>query len=134
MKLKDFDFRIWDNHHIGCSNRDCKCKITKYVYGEVAKIRLLEFKEDCDIELWTWFVDKNNQRIYEGDILKRGVRKYLVRYVEDESGLEIAELSNEGYVFFVSEICNELEIIGNIHENTNLLPKSLKKKMKISYM
>lgn len=131
MKLENFDFRIWDKHNVGCGNKDCKCKITKYVYGEVAKIRFVEFKEDCDIELWTGFVDKNNQRIYEGDILQRDERKYLVRYVEDESGFEIVELSDTGATFFVSEICNELEIIGNIHENNNLLPKSLRKKMKI---
>ena len=122
MRLKNFDFRIWDRNHVGCSNKDCKCQ-TKYVYGEVAKIRLFEFDENCEIELWTGFVDKNNQRIYEGDILQRDERKYLVRYVEEESGFEIVELSNEGYVFFVSEICNELEIIGNVHESNDLLPK-----------
>lgn len=123
MKLKNFDFRIWDRHHTGCSNKECLCQ-TKYVYGEVAKIRLIEFDGDCDIELWTGFVDKNNQRIYEGDILQRDERKYLVRYVEVESSFEIVELSVEGATFFVSEICNELEIIGNVHERNDLLPNA----------
>ncbi|ELD0643671.1 hypothetical protein QXC18_001956, partial [Campylobacter coli] len=57
MKLKDFDFRIWDKHHKGCGNKDCKCQ-TKYVYGEEAKTRLSEFKEDCEIELFTGLYDK----------------------------------------------------------------------------
>ncbi|EPZ0226357.1 YopX family protein, partial [Campylobacter coli] len=25
MKLQDFDFRVWDKHHKGCGNKDCKC-------------------------------------------------------------------------------------------------------------
>lgn len=52
MKLIDFDFRVWDKYHKGCGNKDCKCQ-TKYVYGEEAKTRLSEFKEDCEIELFT---------------------------------------------------------------------------------
>lgn len=130
MKLKNFDFRIWDECGKECSNEKCLCR-AKYIYGEAAKIMLSEVNGDCDIELWTGFVDKNNRKIYECDILKKGRKKYLVRYVEDESGLEIVELNKNGYVFFVSEICNELETIGNIHENNDLLPKSFKKKMKI---
>ncbi|EPN6779819.1 YopX family protein, partial [Campylobacter coli] len=65
MKLQDFDFRVWDKHHKGCGNKDCKCQ-TKYVYGEEAKTRLSEFKEDCEIELFTGLYDKNGNKIYEG--------------------------------------------------------------------
>ncbi|EDP5503564.1 hypothetical protein GI170_09080 [Campylobacter jejuni] len=45
MRLQDFDFRIWDKHHKGCGNKDCKCQ-TKYVYGEEAKTRLSEFNQN----------------------------------------------------------------------------------------
>ena len=114
MKLQDIDFRIWNNEDTTYEHPSNIIRILqdKYSGKDVSKY---------SIELFTGFIAKNGKKIYEGDILQRDVRKYLVRYVEDESGLEIVELSNEGYVFFVSEICNELEIIGNIHENKDLL-------------
>lgn len=124
MKLKDFDFRIWDNHHIGCSNRDCKCKITKYVYGEVAKIRLSEFKEDCEIELWTGLYDKNNQKIYEGDIVSFIKGKVFVRYFLTESKFAFC-VEQGGMFFLIEELrklnASEYEVVGNIHENSELL-------------
>ncbi|HEA7859541.1 TPA: hypothetical protein RXM12_001507, partial [Campylobacter jejuni] len=69
MKLQDFDFRVWDKHHKGCGNKDCKCQ-TKYVYGEEAKTRLSEFKEDCEMELFTGLYDKKGKKVYENDIVK----------------------------------------------------------------
>lgn len=149
MKLQDFDFRIWNGEKylkqkynkgmFGYCERGYAVGFVgdrhKLVYEIIQGTDSNEYDDndyewiydldldenDCEVELWTGLYDKNNKKIYEGDILQSDVRKYLVRYVEDESGLEIVELSNEGYVFFVSEICNELEIIGNIHENKDLL-------------
>lgn len=132
MKLKNFDFRIYKEGQ-GYLEGTSSLSIEKN-YKNVITITKSDFNDyfrdtcgytyrNAEIELWTGFVDKNNQRIYEGDILQRDGRKYLVRYVEEESGFEIVELSNGEFTFFVSEICDELEIIGNVHENADLLPK-----------
>ncbi|EAJ9544030.1 hypothetical protein E5B64_09985, partial [Campylobacter jejuni] len=67
MKLKDFDFRIWDKNYTGCDNKNCKCQ-SNFIYGEEAKIRLSEFNNDAEIELWTGYFDKNGNKIYENDI------------------------------------------------------------------
>lgn len=124
MKLKDFDFRIWDKHHKGCGNKDCKCQ-TKYVYGEEAKIRLSEFKEDCEIELFTGLYDKNENKIYEGDIIifddivhdtnRIGV---IIKRHSGEFRLEFSKNDTLGL-----RILNEsdLLVIGNIHENSELI-------------
>ncbi|ECB9848157.1 hypothetical protein FLR36_02925 [Campylobacter jejuni] len=128
MKLKDFDFRIWDKHHKGCDNKDCKCQ-TKYVYGEEAKTRLSEFKEDCEIELFTGLFDKNGKKIYEGDILyyfkdcsEGEVFKYQVLFKE---GAFYLFESYDGFVDdedLIAEFdLKELQVMGNIHENKELL-------------
>ncbi|EMC1726861.1 hypothetical protein QHE35_001116 [Campylobacter jejuni] len=126
MKLQDFDFRVWDKHHKGCGNKDCKCQ-TKYVYGEEAKTRLSEFKEDCEIELFTRLYDKNGKKVYENDIVKAknpfncleakiSIHKEGTFYLENKSGHYMGSL-----IYLVEDEGYTIEIIGNIHENPELL-------------
>ncbi|MCW1356251.1 YopX family protein [Campylobacter jejuni] len=123
MKLQDFDFRIWDKHHKGCGNKDCKCQ-TKYVYGEEAKIRLSEFKEDCEIELFIGLCDTNGKKIYEGDIAKIITFSYdfvgHVAYDKEETRFKL--IDNKYMEDFANyEDWDSIEVIGNIHENKELL-------------
>ncbi|EDP5802147.1 hypothetical protein JRL98_000357 [Campylobacter jejuni] len=123
MKLKDFDFRIWDKHHKGCGNKDCKCQ-TKYVYGEEAKTRLSEFKEDCEIELFIGLCDTNGKKIYEGDIAKIITFSYdfvgHVAYDKEETRFKL--IDNKYMEDFANyEDWDSIEVIGNIHENKELL-------------
>ncbi|ECR9577528.1 hypothetical protein F2M64_09170 [Campylobacter coli] len=144
MKLSEFDFRVWDKHHKGCGNKDCKCQ-TKYVYGEEAKTRLSEFKEDCEIELFTGLYDKNGNKIYENDIVEyhenealiikyikgtfytcQDYEKFMKKYeCQDNKDTEKFWLE-EAYKINNLRIDDNnfiarFEIIGNIHENAELL-------------
>lgn len=138
MKLKDFDFRIWDKHHKGCGNKDCKCQ-TKYVYGEEAKTRLSEFKEDCEIELFTGYYDDKGNKIYVGDIIEcltftnenHSEVFYEIICFDMELGL-CSKLTNgeSGYLFDLhmnskNKIIEDAWVVGNIHEDANL-PKEIK--------
>ncbi|EAK2110036.1 hypothetical protein BFM12_08525 [Campylobacter jejuni] len=127
MKLQDFDFRIWDKNYKGCNNENCKCQ-SKFIYGEEAKVRLSEFKdEDVEIELWTGLYDINGKKIYEGDILKLTKKREsnITKarcYVEYEVGCFVL-YGNRYYegTLDTNLSYQDAEIIGNIHEKEDLL-------------
>ncbi|EAI6219885.1 hypothetical protein CA152_07575 [Campylobacter upsaliensis] len=60
MKLKDFDFRVWDN------------QTNKFIEFAISdNIRTMPRKnDDLVLELWTGYFDKKGNKIYENDILK----------------------------------------------------------------
>ncbi|HDX3742808.1 TPA: hypothetical protein ROE72_000964 [Campylobacter jejuni] len=124
MKLKDFDFRVWD-------------KGQKYA-GDVVKkyIGLQEFSDDVELELWTGYFDKNGNKIYENDILKKEPLDeiyYITRndtyklveiiiYDKDCSNNLYREKKSAGIELLKMLVSNKnMSVIGNIHENANLL-------------
>ncbi len=102
MKLKDFDFRIWD--------KDEKCFLDPYTKSRAVVKNLPNEKLlNLEIELFTGLCDKNGNKIYEGDILYS---------FEDCSEDEAFKYDED----LISEFrLTELEIMGNIHENAELL-------------
>lgn len=122
MKLQDFDFRIWDKNYTGCDNKNCKCQLN-FIYGEEAKIRLSEFNNDAEIELWTGYFDKNDKKIYEGDILENKMTMEDLPYkvVFKWGAFYLVEIDGNDEDLMSEFLFMELEVIGNIHENPELL-------------
>ncbi|MCR2091638.1 YopX family protein [Campylobacter upsaliensis] len=60
MKLKDFDFRIWDSN----TNKFIEFAISDNIRAVPRE------NDDLVLELWTGYFDKNGNKIYENDILK----------------------------------------------------------------
>ena len=93
----------------------------------------ITFKRDADkVELMqsTGLVDKNNKEIFEGDIIANGPDVMCMKrhntlgfYVEKKGRVEfIADGAVlEEFEEDAKEIADSLEIIGNIHENKDIL-------------
>lgn len=146
MKLKGFDFRIWDTtsnaylHNPSLTITHFKSAVYENAYSmEVGEV-IDENKDEreiligcldnnryksVEIELWSSFCDKKGKRIYENDILLDSQGDRYVVSICDESRdwillkldlspcCSLIEILQEGYV----------EVIGNIHENVELLKK-----------
>ncbi|WP_072238491.1 YopX family protein [Campylobacter coli] len=144
MKLKDFDFKIWDNTEKRYLN---EIELHKYdkspveagtTFTETDRINEVEFvknKNDLEIELFTGYYDYKGNKIYIGDIIeclvftneKNSEIFYEIICFDMELGL-CSKLSNGdgGYLFDLlrdknNKTIEDVYVVGNIHENKELL-------------
>ncbi|EIR9802337.1 hypothetical protein LYY44_001665 [Campylobacter coli] len=140
MKLKDFDFRIWDNTEKRYLN---EIELHKYdkspveagtTFTETDRINEVEFvknKNDLEIELFTGYYDYKGNKIYIGDLVftnkKNSEIFYEIICFDMELGL-CSKLTNgeSGYLFDLhmnskNKIIEDIWVVGNIHENKELL-------------
>lgn len=145
MKPKDFDFRIWSvkkekyldelysniislssDKSIKGYNRNYK--ILAIEFSPYDSIPLMNDNEECfEIELFTGIYDKKGKKVYENDIVKTkspydcflakvSIHKEGTFYLESKSRDYIGSL-----IYLVKDEGYDTEIIGNIHENPELL-------------
>ncbi|EAI9453061.1 hypothetical protein C2711_08930 [Campylobacter coli] len=145
MKLKDFDFRIWDGRKyvnnikggvyihkkdtdVKCLNRNQDCYNYEFQLDELDNSNL-------EIELFTGYYDDKGNKIYIGDIIeclvftneKNSEIFYEIICFDMELGL-CSKLSNGdgGYLFDLrrhknNKTIEDVYVVGNIHENKELL-------------
>ncbi|EAI8233544.1 YopX family protein [Campylobacter upsaliensis] len=126
MKLKDFDFRIWDSN----TNKFIEFAISDNIRAVPRE------NDDLVLELWTGYFDKNGNKIYENDILKNEPLEeiyYITRndtykmveiiiYDKDCSNNLYRKKKSAGIELLKMLVSNKnMSVIGNIHENANLL-------------
>lgn len=133
MKLKDFDFRIWDNIEKKYLNRyptiikDNEDGIligrSSRFYSNTADMFIENTNRDFEIELWTGYLDKNGKKIYEGDILENKMTMEDLPYkvVFKWGAFYLVEIDGNDEDLMSEFLFMELEVIGNIHENAELL-------------
>ncbi|HEG3198124.1 TPA: hypothetical protein SCZ03_000337 [Campylobacter coli] len=145
MKLKDFDFRIWDGRKY-VNN----IKGGVYIHKQDTDVKCLNRNQDCynyefqlddldnsnlEIELFTGYYDYKGNKIYIGDIIeclvftneKNSEIFYEIICFDMELGL-CSKLSNGdgGYLFDLrrhknNKTIEDVYVVGNIHENKELL-------------
>ncbi|HEG5930346.1 TPA: hypothetical protein SE308_000714 [Campylobacter jejuni] len=134
MKLQDFDFRIWniqEKHYI--TNNPCLVEFN-HNPGEIKAGVLLVYEDrehefleswydDIEIELWTGLYDKHGKKIYEGDILENKMTMEDLPYkvVFKWGAFYLVEIDENDEDLMDEFLFTELEVIGNIHENPELL-------------
>ncbi|HEG0281111.1 TPA: hypothetical protein SB300_001272 [Campylobacter coli] len=145
MKLKDFDFRIWDGRKY-VNN----IKGGVYIHKEDTDVKCLNRNQDCyhyefelddlddsnlEIELFTGYYDDKGNKIYVGDIIEcltltnenHSEAFYEIICFDMEFGL-CSKLTNgeSGYLFDLrrhknNKTIEDVYVVGNIHENKELL-------------
>lgn len=122
MKLKDFDFRLWhkpSKSFVEIRGGFLTANAKDEIVFEKSLIVPID-DENVEIELWSGFYDSKGTKIYEGDIVICNTLKFVVEYKHGKFILR--QIAENG--FSVSLHYSEtLEVLGNIHENADLLGK-----------
>lgn len=125
--MRDIKFRAWDKFS------EKWLDLEEYVIdpedgavGEVSLYEIVDVNYDAILEQYTGLKDKNGVQIYENDLIKAKNTLYKVEWFntsfwvipEDEHGSSqpISHLYEYG-----EEKIYKLEVVGNIHENVDLL-------------
>ncbi|EPD7133970.1 YopX family protein [Campylobacter upsaliensis] len=126
MKLKDFDFRIWDN------------STNKFIEFAISdNIRAIPRKsDDLMLELWSGYFDKNGNKIYENDIIKNEsleeiyyitrdntYKMFKIIIYDKDCNENLYRKKNPADINLLKMLVSNknMSVIGNIHENADLL-------------
>lgn len=124
--MRELKFRAWDKeekeyyynaehtYDFFCSGRGCYAES----FGEV-----LNQPDRFIVEQYTGLKDKNGREIYEGDIMIINGDRCVVVWDDNYASFEFKNLDDPVFhpVFHKTMSCGGHEVIGNIHENPELL-------------
>ncbi|EAH6867590.1 hypothetical protein EJ772_06735 [Campylobacter upsaliensis] len=150
MKLKDFDFRVWDKTKEAFLKQEptlIKLDNERVIAGRISRFysntadiadMFIGNDNDLEIELWTGFYDSKGTKIYEGDMVKYRTQMQPLVAVFERSTFYIVDTSIEKDLQvdcamhlqslyenrdkgYTNQKLECVEVLGNIHENADLL-------------
>lgn len=140
--MRTIKFRAWDVRKKGWCNEDdynlfigLDGDLEFHNYGYPTE----SLRPDCHPKIklmqFTGLKDKNGKEIYEGDIVNRFEDyNFKVVWCEEDGAFVLRSLKDKNDDYFrhmkYYELETEIEVIGNIYENPELIKNDLKRRKK----
>lgn len=113
--MREIKFRAWS-----LINRKWVEPTSRYEIGDISFLQVGGFRNGVEVMQYTGFNDKNGKEIYEGDILGGDATNAFVVWVDSVGGWGIRDTKEwRALGTYLEHI--EVEVIGNIYENPELL-------------
>ena len=112
--MREILFRAWDGKRYSIGNPE--------YFDDSVNFRFHHFDIDCEkpiLEQFTGLLDKHGRKIFEGDKIKLTQGTGTVEWLKTQSRFMIWLPKSNKFASFLAGI--EYEIIGNIHDNPELL-------------
>jgi uncharacterized phage protein (TIGR01671 family) len=125
--MREIKFRAWCSTHEENEMIYDYCFLNKddnHFWAEDLTNDRPDVDETLDVMQYTGVKDKNGKEIYEGDLFRWEDRIFPVKYFEKIGAFGFAFIADDGVEDFYNLSISDLsEVIGNIHENPELLEK-----------
>lgn len=117
--MREIKFRAWDKNQVFDRLSVGKMEL----FDDMLGFRFQHFDadpEDIVFDQFTGLVDKHGKEIYEGDIIRRKYQSQPL-VVVFLGGAFLLAIEINGSWEYIDDILEADEVIGNIHENPELL-------------
>ena len=125
--MREIKFRAWHKEKkeiVNVEEIDFMNKVINYIDNDYLNNRqeiIGAYFEDIELMQYTGLKEKNNKEIYEGDIVKFLNDIFEVIWRDEKAKFMLKNKEYKEFLNFLYENNTEMEIVGNIYENPELM-------------